>query len=427
MSTSSPSKTLRRTETASTLSHQFDTSIISQEQQTLFRNEFEHVEDHPYNSNVRISVALDPPLRFFDVVSGKINVQILSTDVPVKELTLFLQGRESIENQSDIDGEWESNSKELFSRVLPICGNGVFSKGIHSYNFSSEIPAHLPGTFAQETVHYGKLIRASISYYATVQIEIDATNVDNMTYHKEFIVGEDFSSKISKPVFASKHKDLGAGSNLIMKYQTDRDVFFAPSNSQQEESRFNKIFILSEILNESYDTSVDSITIKLMQYMILRGKGKTYQLMNEIVRRNFTGVQTRVKDIRMNCLRLPSYLQPSANGELVQVFYRLEITCSMPATTSSEMTVTLPIDIAQEQEVRIQKRNSYTHKRVSSGVNSRLSRQPSKNFKNYYGQVQEDNEEEENGIDPWEDENYHVVEPLLVKPAEPLCPCCCVM
>src|SRR3989338_4922775 len=174
-------------------------------------------------------------------------------------------------------------------------------------------------------VHYGKLIRCSVSYFATIQLEFHDSKVGNLNYHKEFVITEDHITNVSKPVFAAKTKTLDGLSNLVMKIHTDRDVFFPPprNSSLYQETRFNKILFLSEILNESYESPVQSITIKLLQYMTIKSKTRVFHLMNEILRKSVDGVDMRVKDIRMNGISLPASLQPTTNGDLIHVFYRL--------------------------------------------------------------------------------------------------------
>jgi hypothetical protein len=235
-----------------------------------------------------------------------------------------------------------------------------------------------------------------------------------LNYHKEFIITEDHITNVSKPVFAAKTKTLDGLSNLVMKVHTDRDVFFPPprNSSLHQETRFNKILFLSEILNESYESPVQSITIKLLQYMTIKSKTRIFHLMNEILRKSVDGVDMRVKDTRMNIVPLPANLQPTTNGDLIHVFYRLEITCIVNGVNQIDTTATVPISISLEQDVKVQKRRSYTHKRASS-----------KKYKNYYGEIKDDSEEDDEA-DPWENETYHVVEPLISKISEPLFPCC---
>jgi hypothetical protein len=60
-----------RQQTASTLSAQFSVSTISNDQQALLSSNMEHVDEHPFNDNLKVSVTFRGE-RFVDTVSGKI-------------------------------------------------------------------------------------------------------------------------------------------------------------------------------------------------------------------------------------------------------------------------------------------------------------------------------------------------------------------
>ncbi|KAL0486774.1 hypothetical protein AKO1_012099 [Acrasis kona] len=335
--------------------------------------------------------------HFVNSVSGSVVLQVKRESVNVKAVNLYLRGFENVEDSTEEEG----SRIELLSICIPLVTYPTtLNQQSHSFDFSQKLPEKLPSTFAQELQHFGKSVRMSILYHATVQIEFNESA--DIYHHQEFIVTEKCPSKSARPLFASKIKNIDGNQEIAMKFRTDRGVFFPPQQDEKDLTHFNKIMLLCELTNESFNKDVEILSVKLMQYVTAKSKNELYRITDEVLRKNAHGVYARMKDSRMLVLKLPHDTQPSVNGTLIQSSYKIEVNCA-------DATVLIPLEILHEQPVNIQSRtNSYRSSRSLSG----------------YTDLEAD---QDTLVDPWEDEAYYVSEKLIERPNNPLCPCCTVM
>lgn len=146
-----------------TLSNQYTSSLISNEQQSNFNTDaIEHVEDHPYNDNVHISVSLDEN-TFIESVSGHINIEVIETSVLVKDITLFIQGRESVENEVSTDN-WDQNVKELLSLVVPIAYAFPFLTSIVVMERLAKVLTSILSPQNSKPIYQARLLKRQVRY-----------------------------------------------------------------------------------------------------------------------------------------------------------------------------------------------------------------------------------------------------------------------
>jgi hypothetical protein len=137
--------------------------LISNEQQSNFNTDaIEHVEDHPYNDNVHISVSLDEN-TFIESVSGHINIEVIETSVLVKDITLFIQGRESVENEVSTDN-WDQNVKELLSLVVPIAYAFPFLTSIVVMERSAKVLTSIHSPQNSKLIYQARLLKRQVRY-----------------------------------------------------------------------------------------------------------------------------------------------------------------------------------------------------------------------------------------------------------------------
>jgi hypothetical protein len=99
-----------------------------------------------------------------------------------------------------------------------------------------------------------------------------------------------------------------------VKQELDRDVF----------STGEVIIITSHIYNETLKP-ISLISVKLLQHLKAQADSKFFETLNEIYSDILSGVDPQTKDTRTIKITIPSKLQPSTNGELIQTRYFLQI------------------------------------------------------------------------------------------------------
>ncbi|KAL9642959.1 hypothetical protein ABK040_010651 [Willaertia magna] len=384
-------------------------------------------------------------------------------EIYIKEIILYIQGNEKLEYQNpkpsttattttNPQNEWITEENKILESPIIIYSSSISSSSSfensnfnkllklnnnnsekNKFHFSYKLPKDLPGSFYEETIHYGKQIKTQIAYFTSCVVDYVKLTKNSINYfntnlntnnntnnntnklnsfnnklnneqdlqivvHKQFEVFEQFyDKKTSKPLFASRND---TNHQILWKISGGKDIFFLKENCK----------IYSEILNENF-LQINHLIVKLYQIITINMNtiNSNERIMTEVFRKSFEGIQPRTKDIRNVVFPLKSsigkdyFIYPiTTNGKLIKTEYRLTF------SLDTLVDINVPIDIIYEQELKVRgnHKDQLKQKRKSKG---------------FYGELDDIEEEQDNNDvddkddgfskvnDPTLDDNYHEI------------------
>jgi hypothetical protein len=342
-------------------------------------------------------------------------ITVNEEQVEVQNINLIIEGFERYEEQTNAHSEWQLvESEEVYNKKIEfgqedeqldeesITTGIVLKEGTKCYDFAEKLPLDLPGSFNHETLHYGKKVRCSIIYNVIIRIEFVDIEAKPVEVRREFLMPENLKKRAVKVITTSKCVALCAKANgphegfVDMKIRLDRDIFFPGS----------KVQIHSDITNESSKYSMNGIIVKLVQNVTLRSTSLGMkQLVSEVARNSYEGIDTREQDIRSISFLLPATVSQQTSGKLVRCDYRLIIHCETTMMTVEDVSVSLPISLVPSQPLRVAK----------SAVPQIVRADSRALFKNYYGEEDSDEETDDDDeecllpekVSQYSDNDYH--------------------